>query len=142
MQKPAKYASLMSTLDNGTAIVLPAYETGDAGDIGVEVAREAVLGEGQWGGWEGAAGAAGCAGECCLAPSLLRLPACRLRILAPPPMPTVTPLLPLLAEGKDVAVKMFWDGRIKAFHTDRYEAGHRATNYKRWLEAARPYPIQ
>lgn len=54
--------------------------------------------------------------------------------------------LPLLshpcAEGKDAAVKMFWDGRIKAFHTDRYEAGHRATNYKRWLEAARPYPIQ
>lgn len=45
MQKPAKYASLMATLDNGTAIVLPAYETGDAGDIGVEVAREAVLGE-------------------------------------------------------------------------------------------------
>ena len=46
------------------------------------------------------------------------------------------------AEGKDAAVKMFWDGRIKAFHTDRYEAGHRATNYKRWLEASRPYPIQ
>jgi hypothetical protein len=39
----------MSTLDNGTAIVLPAYETGDAGDIGVEVAREAVLGE-SWSG--------------------------------------------------------------------------------------------
>lgn len=48
----------------------------------------------------------------------------------------------ICAEGKDAAVKMFWDGRIKAFHTDRYEAGHRATNYKRWLEAARPYPIQ
>lgn len=39
-------------------------------------------------------------------------------------------------------MKMFFDGRIKAFHTDRYEAGHRATDYKRWMQAARPYPIQ
>lgn len=39
-------------------------------------------------------------------------------------------------------MRMFWDGRIKAFHTDRYEAGHRATDYKRWLEASRPYNIQ
>jgi hypothetical protein len=46
-----------------------------------------------------------------------------------------------LAEGKDAAVRMFWDGRIKAFHTDRYEAGHRATDYKRWLTATRPYNI-
>lgn len=88
MQKPAKYESLMKTLQGGAAIVLPAYETGDAGDIGVEVAREAVL------------------------------------------------------EGKDAAVKMFWDGRIKAFHTDRYEAGHRATDYKKWLKAVRPYNIE
>lgn len=88
MQKPAKYASLMGALSQGAAVVLPAYETGDSGDIGVEVAREAVL------------------------------------------------------EGKDAAVRMFWDGRIKAFHTDRYEAGHRATDYKRWLEASRPYNIQ
>lgn len=87
-QKPAKYASLVAALQKGAAVVLPAYETGDPGDIGVEVAREAVL------------------------------------------------------EGKDAAVRMFWDGRIKAFHTDRYEAGHRATDYKRWLEASRPYNIQ
>lgn len=45
MQKPAKYASLMTALQKGSAVVLPAYETGDPGDIGVEVAREAVLGE-------------------------------------------------------------------------------------------------
>jgi hypothetical protein len=37
---------------------------------------------------------------------------------------------------------MFWDGRVKAFHTDRYEAGHRATDYKKWLQAVRPYNIQ
>lgn len=60
----------MAALNKGTAIVLPAFETADAGDIGVEVAREAVL------------------------------------------------------EGKDAAVGMFWDGRIKAFHSDRYTAGH------------------
>jgi hypothetical protein len=45
MQKPAKYESLQRTLAGGAAVVLPAYETGDAGDVGVEVAREAVLGE-------------------------------------------------------------------------------------------------
>lgn len=44
MQRPAKYESLMRTLEGGAAVVLPAYETGDPGDIGVEVAREAVLG--------------------------------------------------------------------------------------------------
>ena len=37
---------------------------------------------------------------------------------------------------------MFWDGRIKPFHTDRYEAGHRATDYKKWLNATRPYKIR
>ena len=45
MQKPAKYESLVNTLQGGAAVVLPAFETGDPGDIGVEVAREAVLGE-------------------------------------------------------------------------------------------------
>jgi hypothetical protein len=59
MQKPAKYASLMAVLQNGSAVVLPAFETGDPGDIGVEVAREAVLGE--WGACPPAdAAAAGC----------------------------------------------------------------------------------
>ena len=38
-------------------------------------------------------------------------------------------------------MRMFWDGRVKAFHTDRYEAGHRATDYKKWLQATRPYNI-
>jgi hypothetical protein len=56
------------------------------------------------------------------------------------PLPCAPP--PPAAEGKDAAVKMFWDGRIKAFHTDRYEAGHRATDYKKWLKAVRPYNIE
>lgn len=144
MQKPAKYASLMSTLDNGTAIVLPAYETGDAGDIGVEVAREAVLGALRRGGGRGQE-TARAAGERCLVPcvpaALARLPDTHTTLPHADPGSTV-PSARLGAEGKDAAVRMFWDGRIKAFHTDRYEAGHRATNYKRWLEAARPYPIQ
>jgi hypothetical protein len=37
---------------------------------------------------------------------------------------------------------MFWDGRVKPFHTDRYEAGHRATDYKKWLNAVKPYKIK
>lgn len=44
-------------------------------------------------------------------------------------------------EGKDVAMAMFLDGRIKPFHGDRYSAGHRATDFKRWLKASRPYDI-
>ncbi|GAB4818755.1 hypothetical protein N2152v2_005801 [Parachlorella kessleri] len=87
MLKPAKYQSLLAAVNSGNAIVLPAFETADSGDIGVEVAREVVL------------------------------------------------------EGKELAGPMFWDGRIKAFHTDRYSAGHRATNYQKWVTAARPYRI-
>ena len=46
------------------------------------------------------------------------------------------------AEGKDTAVTMFWDGRIKPFHMDRYTAGHRATDYKKWLTAVKPYRVR
>lgn len=88
MQQPGKYESLLQAVNSGSAIVLPAFETGDSGDIGVEVAREAVLG------------------------------------------------------GKDTAAMMFWDGRIKPFHTDRYKAGHRATDFRKWLTAAHPYRIR
>ena len=88
MQSSTKYESLLKAVNGGQAIVLPAYETGDSGDIGVEVAREAVLG------------------------------------------------------GKDAAAMMFWDGRIKPFHTDRYKAGHRATDFRKWLTAAHPYRIR
>jgi hypothetical protein len=88
MQQPGKYDSLLQAVNSGSAIVLPAFETGDSGDIGVEVAREAVLG------------------------------------------------------GKDTAAMMFWDGRIKPFHTDRYKAGHRATDFRKWLTAAHPYRIR
>lgn len=84
---PGKYTSLLAATEARNAIVLPAFETRDSGDIGVEVAREAVL------------------------------------------------------EGKDAAVAMFWDGRIKPFHGDRYSAGHRATDFKKWLTATRPYSI-
>lgn len=44
MQKPSKYQSLLQAVNNKNAIVLPAFETADSGDIGVEVAREVVLG--------------------------------------------------------------------------------------------------
>lgn len=88
MRHPGKYESLLAAVNGGSAIVLPAYETGDSGDIGVEVAREAVLG------------------------------------------------------GKDTSVVMFWDGRIKPFHTDRYKAGHRATDFRKWLVASNPYRIR
>lgn len=88
MRQPGKYESLLTAVNSGTAIVLPAYETGDSGEVGVEVAREAVLG------------------------------------------------------GKDSAALMFWDGRIKPFHTDRYKAGHRATDFRKWLVASRPYRIR
>lgn len=44
MQQPGKYDSLLKAVNSGSAIVLPAFETGDSGDIGVEVAREAFLG--------------------------------------------------------------------------------------------------
>lgn len=88
MRQPGKYESLLTAVNIGTAIVLPAYETGDSGEVGVEVAREAVLG------------------------------------------------------GKDSAALMFWDGRIKPFHTDRYKAGHRATDFRKWLVASRPYRIR
>ena len=88
VHKPGKYTSLLAAVAAGHAIVLPAFETGESGDVGVEVAREAVL------------------------------------------------------EGKDTAVAMFWDGRIKPFHTDRYRAGHRATDYRKWLVASRPYLIR
>lgn len=44
MQKPAKYQSLLQAVNNKNAIVLPAFETTDSGDVGVEVAREVVLG--------------------------------------------------------------------------------------------------
>jgi len=88
VQRPGKYASLLAAVESKNAIVLPAYETGDQGDIGVEVAREVVI------------------------------------------------------EGKDTAVTMFWDGRIKPFHGDNYKQGHRATDYKRWLEADKPYRIR
>lgn len=37
---------------------------------------------------------------------------------------------------------MYFDGRIKAFHTDRYSAGHRPTNYEKWVTAVRPYRIR
>lgn len=87
MQQEGKYDSLLKAVNSGSAIVLPAFETGDSGDVGVEVAREAVLG------------------------------------------------------GKDTAAMMFWDGRIKPFHTDRYRAGHRATDFRKWLIAAHPYTI-
>lgn len=87
MHQPAKYQSLLQAVNNKNAIVLPAFETADSGDIGVEVAREVVL------------------------------------------------------EGKELAVPMYWDGRIKAFHTDNYSAGHRATNYQRWVAAEKPYRI-
>lgn len=88
MQQPEKYESLLETVNNGAAVVIPAYETEDSGDIGVAVAREAVLG------------------------------------------------------GKDSAIAMFWDGRIKPFHTDRYKAGHRATDFRKWLVASLPYKIK
>lgn len=140
MQKPAKYESLMKTLQAGAAVVLPAYETGDPGDIGVEVAREAVLGTFlsavvfSAGELEGSS-AASCSLLLCLcAPASAH--SCNSKQLL-----HALAALPLPAEGKDAAVKMFWDGRIKAFHTDRYEAGHRATDYKKWLQASRPYNI-
>jgi glycosyltransferase-like protein LARGE len=88
MAQPGKYESLAAAVSAGSAVVLPAYETGDSGEVGVGVAREAVLG------------------------------------------------------GKDAGVVMFWDGRIKPFHTDRYKAGHRATDFRKWLAAARPYRIR
>ncbi|KAG7673702.1 hypothetical protein KSW81_006894 [Nannochloris sp. 'desiccata'] len=88
MRQPGKYESLLTAVNGGSAIVLPAYETGDSGEVGVEVARESVLG------------------------------------------------------GKDSAAMMFWDGRIKPFHTDRYKAGHRATDFRKWLVASRPYRIR
>lgn len=87
MQVPEKYDSLLATVNAAGAVVLPAYETGDSGEVGVEVAREAVL------------------------------------------------------TGKDAAIVMFWDGRIKPFHTDRYKAGHRSTDFGRWLSAVNPYRI-
>ena len=37
---------------------------------------------------------------------------------------------------------MYLDGRIKPFHSDRYKAGHRATDYNKWLGAMRPYRIR
>lgn len=88
MRQPGKYESLLAAVNDGNAIVLPAYETGDSGEIGIEVAREAVAG------------------------------------------------------GKDTAALMFWDGRLKPFHTDRYKAGHRATDFRKWLVASRPYRIR
>jgi hypothetical protein len=88
MQQPEKYESLLTAVNGGSAVVLPAYETSDSGEVGVAVARDAVLG------------------------------------------------------GKDAAVAMFWDGRIKPFHTDRYKAGHRATDFRNWLVASRPYRIR
>lgn len=87
MRVPDKYESLLQAVNKGDAVVIPAYETEDSGDIGIAVAREAVLG------------------------------------------------------GKDTAVSMFWDGRIKPFHTDRYKAGHRATDFRKWLVASSPYSI-
>lgn len=176
MQKPAKYASLVGALGQGAAVVLPAYETGDSGDIGVEVAREAVLGEGR--GCSGRRGGVALRrvgpkvwqiGKTLRQPrreTLARAAKCRKPSPAlgwqvvhnvrmrrapgwagckgayPAGYPIATAPHTHDAEGKDAAVKMFWDGRIKAFHTDRYEAGHRATDYKRWLEASRPYNIQ
>lgn len=157
VQKPAKYASLVEELRKGTAVVLPAYETGDSGDIGVEVAREAVLGECVQRRADGAGRAAlqrswrgvGWAGrvQATAAPTTrpgpALPPACGLTLPARPlGRPTPPPLSTAGAEGKDAAVRMFKDGRIKAFHTDRYAAGHGATNYKHWMTAARPYPIQ
>jgi hypothetical protein len=78
LHRPGKYASLLAACSSGTAVVLPAFETADSGEVGVEVAREAVAG------------------------------------------------------GKDAAAVMFWDGRARPFHTDRYKAGHRATDFRRW----------
>ena len=83
-----KYEYLRSMVDAGNAIVLPAFETRDSAEIGVEVAREAVN------------------------------------------------------KGKDTAITMFWDSRLKPFHSDRYKAGHRATDFRKWLIATRPYKIQ
>ena len=140
VQKPAKYASLMAALSNGTAVVLPAYETGDAGDIGVEVAREAVLGECE------RADVQGCGKRRWLSlrrAHSMQLAACCPHAHHPRTVPLSTVLAVLAAaEGKPTAVTMFWDGRIKAFHTDRYQAGHRATDYKKWLNATRPYRIR
>ncbi|KAL6781671.1 hypothetical protein ACKKBF_B09005 [Auxenochlorella protothecoides x Auxenochlorella symbiontica] len=88
MAQPRKYESLRGAVLARRAIVLPAFEPGDAGDVGVEVARGAVLG------------------------------------------------------GKAAAAAMSRDGRLKPFHTDRYRAGHRATDYARWLTARTPYHIR
>lgn len=45
-------------------------------------------------------------------------------------------------DGKSAAAQMYRDGRLKAFHADRYRAGHRATDYAKWLEATRPYRVR
>lgn len=88
MRHLEKYKHLRSMVDAGYAVVLPAYETRDSAEIGIEVAKEAVR------------------------------------------------------KGKDSAITMFWDGRLKPFHADRYKAGHRATDFRKWLVATRPYRIQ
>ena len=88
VQRPGKYASLKTAVDGKNAIVLPAFETGEQGDVGVEIAREVVI------------------------------------------------------EGKDTAIVMFWDGRIRPFHTANYKQGHRATDFKKWLTATKPYRIR
>jgi hypothetical protein len=45
MHQPGKYESLLAVVEQRHAIVLPAFETGDSGEVGVEVAREVVVGE-------------------------------------------------------------------------------------------------
>lgn len=88
MANPRKYASLLQAVNQRTAVVLAAFESGETGSIGVEQAREAVL------------------------------------------------------RGKIGAAAMSRDGRLKPFHTDRYRAGHRATDYARWTTAKQPYSVR
>ena len=149
MAKPAKYASLLAAVNNKNAIVLPAFETADSGDIGVEVAREVVLGErsaaqrrqqgggaGRGGCWPQHRALQGCAIMASPGPNPRACPACPAR----KHLPHIH--TPRLAEGKELASPMYWDGRIKAFHTDRYSAGHRATDYAKWATAVKPYRIR
>ena len=88
MVNARKYGSLLQAVLARTAVVLPAFESGETGAVGVEQAREAVL------------------------------------------------------RGKAGAAAMSRDGRLKPFHTDRYRAGHRATDYARWAQARQPYAVR
>ena len=39
-------------------------------------------------------------------------------------------------------VSMYADGQLQSFHGAHYRAGHRATDYERWLATDRPYRVR